>query len=223
MPVKITKKSDRTENVLLVLAIFAVVVSIIGAGITYNYLTAFKNKITGYGVEGSINLSVESSVEVNFSTGNINWLSGRVAAGQTFATLNTSVHGAGNVTNGNWTGNDKGLVIENIGNVNVSLRFTFGDNAATLLEGNSENRSYRFNVTNNESGSCTAANGSTETGYLNLSAFIDVNTSGTSFCPRFRFSDGSDLMRMDIALVIPSDTPTGAKNDTITAVVAQAS
>ncbi len=216
------KKSSKIENILLILAIAAVVVSIIGAGITYNYLTAFKNRLTGFGIQtGTINLTVESSVEVNFSTSNINWSSGRVTSGQTFATLNTSVHGAGNVTNGNWTSNDKGLVIENIGNVNVSLRFDFGTDAAGLLGGT--NPSYLFNVTNNESGSCTAANGSTETGYLNLSSFINANDTGTSFCPRFRFSDSSDLMRIDIALVIPYDSKTGALNDTITATVAQAS
>ena len=223
MPVKIVKKSNKTDNVLLVLALVAVIVSVISAGITYNYLTAFRNKITGYGVStGTINLTIESTVSVNFTTNNINWSSGTVTEGGVkYATLNTSVHGPGNVTNGNWTGNDKGLVIENTGNVNVSLQFAFGTNAGGLLGGSADNRSYLFNVSNNESGSCTAANGSTEAGYLNLSSWLTVNTSGTSFCPIFQYLDDNDTIRIDIALVIPSNAIPRSTNDTITATVAQ--
>ncbi|MEN9626062.1 MAG: hypothetical protein RL557_390 [archaeon] len=213
----------KTENLLLLLAIVSVFVAILSAGLTYNYLSLFKNKITGLATTtGTINLSVDSVIEINFTTGNVNWSKGRVAVGSGFATLNTSVHGAGNVTSGNWTGNDKGLVVENIGNNNVTFSLSFGTDAAGLLGGNA-NRSYLINVTNNETGSCTAANGSVETGFLNLSAWLVANTTGTSFCPRFVYYDQSDLLRIDLALVIPYDSKTGSLNDTITATFSQAS
>ncbi|MEK6872308.1 MAG: hypothetical protein AABX16_05375, partial [Nanoarchaeota archaeon] len=76
---------------------------------------------------------------------------------------------------------------------------------------------------NNETGSCTAVNGSGEAGFLNLSAWLPANTTGTSFCPRFLYYDGNDLLRIDIALVIPYDAKSGSLNDTITATFAQAS
>src|SRR3989344_6373009 len=216
---------NKTDHILLALASIALIISIIGAGISYYHFGVLENFITGYATStGTINLSIDSVVEINFTTNNINWSKGRVNAGSAFATLNTSVHGAGNVTGGNWTGNDKGLVVENTGNNNVTFALSFGTDAAGLLGGNS-NRSYLFNVTNNETGSCTAANGSaggTNDLYLNLSAWLPANTTGTSFCPRFVYYDISDLLRIDIALVIPSDAKTGSLNDTITATFSQA-
>jgi len=206
----------KTDNILLIVAIVAVAVSIIGAGITYSYITAFKSKITGFAASsGTVNLSIESTASINFTTDIINWGSGRVSAGWPNATLNTA-GGANNVTNGNWTGNTAGLVVENIGNLNITLNISFGTDATGLLGGT--NPYYEYNVTNNEGSSCLNATGGTDA--LSLGTFKSANTTTQLVCGRMPFSDSgtfNDAIRIDMRLVVPSDSKVGAIGDTVTA------
>ena len=212
-----------TDNLLLTVAIIAVVVSVIGAGLTYNYLNVFKGKITGFATSGKINLTVESAAILNFTIDEINWGSGRVDDGEDNATLNTAINGPNNVTRGNWTGNTDGFRIENIGNVNITLNFTMGLDADGLLGGTGPE--YEYNVSNYEGNSCLNYTGGTsELDWLGL--FQSANTSTRDVCPRFPFNDGgefNDTIRVDVRLVIPSDSKTGELIDTFTAVFAQAS
>lgn len=208
----------KTDNLILTIAIVAVFVSIVGAGLTYNYINSFKNKITGYATTtGKINLTVESAAAINFSTSEINWGSGRVTAGQSSATLNTA-GGANNITNGNWTGNTAGLIVENIGNTNLTINLTAGSNAAGLLGGTGS--SYEFNVSNSEGGSCLDDSGGGSPAGINV--FVSANTTTKEVCGRFRHETGNDEIRIDIKLVVPEDSKTGELTDTITATVVQA-
>ncbi len=209
----------KTDNLLLGVAIVAVIVSIVGIGITYNFITSLRNKLTGYATDtGTINLTVESTASINFTTNIIDWGSGRVDPGSPNATLNTA-GGANNVTNGNWTGTTDGFVIENIGNVNVTLNFSAGNDADSLLGGT--NPAYEYNVTNIEANSCLNSTGGTDG--LNLGNFIPANTTSTQACGIFQFDDSADTIRVDIKLVIPSDSKTGVITDTFTATFFQAS
>jgi hypothetical protein len=208
----------KSDNLLLAIAVIAVAVSIIGAGVTYNSVSVIQNMLTGYATStGTINLTVASTASINFTTNNINWGSGQVTVGQTSATLNTA-GGATNVTNGNWTGNTAGFVVENIGNVNVSFNLATGKNATTLLGGTSP--SYQYNVTNVDPGSCINS-----TGFI-LGTFYDVNVSstGTAVCDKLRSADTNDTVRIDVKLVIPSDTNQAgnAVGDTFTVTFASA-
>jgi hypothetical protein len=162
--------------------------------------------ITGK-VTGTANLSIETVTSINFTTSNINWGSGMVTSGSTNATLNTAA-GANNVTNGNWTGNTAGLVIENNGNKNVTLDLSAAKNATSLLGlGSTIPSEYQWNVSNVEVGSCTG-------GQLGL--FLNVNGTYRA-CTQFLFNNSADTMRIDLRLVIPTDSLTGALSDTITA------
>ncbi len=98
-------------------------------------------KVTDTGV---INITIESTASINFTTDFIDFGSGQVDAGQSSATIDTiSVS-----SNGNWTSPASNFVIENIGNVNVSLNLSFGKTAAQFLGGTSP--SYKYNFTNVE-------------------------------------------------------------------------
>jgi len=205
-------EESKVGNLLLVVVIVAVCISVIGVGITYNRLSSFKNKLTGFATDsGTINLSVESAATINFTTSNINWGSGRVTDGEDNATLNTAA-GASNITNGNWTGNTAGLVIENIGNVNVTLNISTGVAASSLLGGTSP--IYELNFTEVEGGSCLNSTDETDE---SLGSFATANTTHRIFCDKFPFDDGNDTVRIDVRLVIPSDSKTGAIGDVITA------
>ena len=189
-------------NFLFIIAIVAVAVAFFNVMINLDKIKT----ITGYATgTGTANLTVESSASVNFTTNNINWGSGIVTSGQSSATLNTA---GGVVTNGNWTAVSNGLVFVNIGNVNVTLDLGAGKTAAGFLGGTSP--SYEWNITNIEANSCNNVSG------IVLGASWNTNSSAR-ICNPLAFLDASDSVRIDIKLVVPYDTSTGAKSDIITA------
>ena len=207
------KHKMESENLLLVILVIAVIVSAFGVIVSFNSLVS-KNLWTGMALQsGTLNVSVESGLVINFTTDNINWGSGKVNVGATNATLDTSA-GENNVTNGNWTGNANGFVIENIGNTNISLNLSTGKTAYTLLGGSSS--LYQFDVTNVESNTCTSA------GSFTLGAWNNAATTQTAVCSSFNYNASSDSIRIDVKLVIPSDSYKGALSDTITATIWEA-
>lgn len=156
---------------------------------------------------GQANLTVETVAAINFTTKFIDWGSGQVNSGSLKAYLNTS---AGTVANGNWTANTAGLVLENIGNVNVSLTMQAGKTAATFIGGTSP--VYEWNFTNVQAGSCTFDAG------VNEGAFATVSQAAPDdICTVFGYLDSADALRMDISITVPSDSKTGPLTDTITA------
>ncbi len=207
----------KKDNILLVFSIVVVIISLIAASLTYFSISDFARRITGYGTTANLNLSIESSAAINFTTDFINWGSGRVNPGSVAASLTTL--GANNVSGGNWTLQQAGgLRIENIGNVNITLNLSGGKTAATFIGGT--NPAYEWNITNVESGSCLNSTGGTVG--LNLNTFFNVNTTTATFCPRLRFESGNDFIRIDFNLTIPENSLTGALTDTITAIVTSA-
>jgi hypothetical protein len=205
-------------NVLLTIAVIAALVSLIGAGMTYNYMSAFRTKMTGFATStGWVNLTVEESVAINFTRNTIDWGSGMVTTGQTYALLDTSNQSAANVTNGNWTGNHNGLVIENIGNKNVSLQLKAASDNTTMIGGTSGGAGsllqWKFSD-NDTTTSCTWG----DSGAQN-NTWRNVNTSGNgnTVCDKFYFEDGRDQIKIDIFVKIPSDSIVGARGNTITA------
>jgi hypothetical protein len=206
----------KSENTLLALAIAAVLVAAVGAGFTYSSIASYKETwFTGFVTStGTANLTVITSAAINFTTNNINWGAGRVNLGATNATLITipQINNSG----GNWTNVTSGFVIENIGNVNVTLWLKTGKTAATFIGGT--NPQYQFNVTNIEAKSCTNRSA------FNLNVFYDVNTTdtgvgaeGTWVCSNFSYVDSLDEVRIDLKVVVPSDSLTGALGDIMTA------
>ncbi|MGV8130868.1 MAG: hypothetical protein ACP5N7_02080 [Candidatus Pacearchaeota archaeon] len=202
------------SKAITIFAVFVFIISIFSVGVFYLSARTLFSTISGYATSvGEANLTVESTVIINFTTSQINWGSGRVNSGQPSAGLNTFA--TNNVTNGNWTlQNPGGLRIENLGNVNVTLNLTGTKTAAQMIGGTGP--SYKWNVTSFEAGACTNATGGS--GALPLISFYDVNTSSTLFCNRFQFLDDRDVIRIDFNLTIPSDSLTGALGDTITAI-----
>lgn len=207
---------ERTDNskTLTFFVVFVFVISLFSAGVFYLSAKTLFNTISGYATSiGEANLTVESAATINFTTARINWGSGRVNDGASYAGLNTFE--TNNVTNGNWTlQNSGGLRIQNLGNVNVTLNLSGTKSAATMIGGTSP--SYRWNISNAESNSCLNATGGTAA--LSLNLFYNVNTSSALFCNRFQFVDSADTIRIDFNLTIPSDSLTGDLGDTITAI-----
>ncbi len=215
------------ENFLFGVAVAAVIVSVIAAGITYFSIADLVSKISGYQTLGEANLTVETLAQVNFSIRAISWGSGRVTPGFTAASLTTSNHtGVANVTGGNWSLDSdsgtaglqaSGLVIENIGTVNVTLNLTVGKNASQFIGGT--NPAYEWNLTNLNANSCLNTTGLPMA--VRINTWFPANTTKFSalWCDVFPFRAAQDAVRLDFNLTIPEDSLTGALGDIITATV----
>ncbi len=202
------------NNFLLTVAVIAAVVSLFGAAFTYISLNEFKESwVAGFATFGTANLTVESSAAINFTIQSINFRSGKVNFGQQNATINTAW---GNVSNGNWTANDTGFNVENIGNTNVSLQLVTGKNATQFLGGTGP--TYKYNVTDLGSRSCMNTTFGGDMVYAKgVFRNVNITSPGDMICSVFTFVDANDTIRIDLELVVPSDSFTGALTDTLTA------
>jgi hypothetical protein len=200
-----------SDDLLLSVAVVAVVVSLLGMGMTYYSIDSFKKTwLTGFAT-ATVNLTVESNLAINFTTDLIEFGSGQVDPGISNATLDTA---AGTVTNGNWTEVTQGFVLENIGNVDCNLSFKTGKTAGNFIGGASAGGpQYKWNATNSEAGSCVNSSATA------LAVWNDWNTTGTGtkICNIFYANNTKDTIRIDIFLLIPEDSKTGVLTDTVTA------
>ena len=208
----------KTDNLLLIVAVIAVVISIVSAGITYNYITSLRNRLTGFASYGMINLTIEESAAINFTDNMLNWSSGRVSDGYDSALLDTTNDTDANVTGGNWTGVTHGLIVENIGNKNVSFFLKSTEDNESMIGGAADGGPLlRWKVTINDTeASCNFSGGGTVN-----NTWADVNKSGadpgTQFCDQFYFESNRDQLEIDFFLKIPQDSLTGDRGSTIIA------
>lgn len=168
----------------------------------------FGMKLTGYATDTStINVTVESSATINFTTDAVVFGSGQVLSGANVTLISNA---SGTATGGNWTQPATNLMLENLGNVNVSLNIKTGKNSTTLIGGT--NPAYQFVVNNNEQGSCGIPS-------VTFGTYYDVNMTdpGTLVCDSFLRQNTNDTLNITIKLVIPSDSKTGILEDTMTA------
>lgn len=195
------------NRLLYFLVAVTFIVSVFAAGVTYYTMSDLRTQISGYATDlGYANLTIESAAIINFTTDTADWGAGQVDAGETFAYLDT----LGTVSQGNWSTVSQGLVLENIGNVNVSieLQSSSADPSASSFLGGT-NPGYGWNITENEADSCIEV--------ITLGQWYDANTS-MDVCSVLEFIDSRDSILIDINLTIPYDSKTGALSDTITAV-----
>ena len=210
------------KNLLLGIAVIAVIVSLIAAGITYFSVADLVSRITGRGTTGEANLTVETLAQINFTTFSASWGSGRVNPGSTAASLTTSNHtGPLNVSGGNWTliggTTAAGMRIENVGNVNVTINFTSSKNKSEFIGGT--NPVFEWNLSALEGNSCLNITGTNGQIPSHFARFLEANSSpiGQIGCAVFPYNASQDSLRLDFNLTIPEDSRTGLLSTTITA------
>jgi len=169
---------------------------------TYSSLIKL-SKFTGGAVDSSvINLTIEESVLINFTVDNINWGIGFVFGNASYSFVDT----LGNVVNGTWDPVSSGFVIENIGNLNLSLNFSTGKNAESFIGGTAP--SYKYRISNIESGACIPPSG------FNLDEFYEILSPDTSTQICESFLIGKSIV-FDLSLTIPSNSLIGNLSDEI--------
>jgi len=208
-----------SNKTLAILLIAAIVISLGGTLISLNRLARIRIPIiTGLysePYEAEIALTITALMQVNFTTDTINWGSGTVATGTGFCVLNSYDSSIGaNCTD--FTPQTAGLVLENIGNKNVTLNITMGKNAASFITGTSP--VCKWNMSNLESGSCPGialTPGAWQT--CATTAVVVCNSTGGGFLA----ADASDTLNFDVLVQIPSDAIAGTKENVMTASAAE--
>lgn len=195
-----------SQNALFAIAAIVLLVAALSLGFTYYSISNFKEGfLTGYvTANGTIYINITSAVAINFTTATISWGSGSVNSGTVYSVLSTS---SDDVINGSWTPVASGFVVENIGNVNVSVNITGGKNATDFFgAGLAKDPLYQINVTNIEANSCTNASG------FNLGQFYNITKAGLYACGNFTAQDARDTISIDVKLGIPNDAPATGVN-----------
>jgi hypothetical protein len=231
--------SNSEKAVVIISAVLAVLAVIFFILTVFFPGTLSKVGFTGFATAGNttsavVNLTIAQGLIINFTTDLMEWGLGSVNPGAQNATLDSSkntsetkvVNGDWNMTNSSLNFNrTKGLVLENIGNLNATLYLKAGKTAATFIGGTGPE--YKINVTNNESSSCgqnasTTGNSSNALNFT-LGLYYNVNTTGDGarVCDWFNFEDAKDQLRIHMFLRVPADSQTGLLQDTITATVVQ--
>ena len=160
------------DNVLLFASVVIFGLAIVSMVSMFGTINGFA--ITGYATaNGTVNVTINTSVSLNFTTSEVNWGTGAVDIETVWATLDT----VGGVTNGTWSAVSSGLVIRNAGNVNLTLNLSTGKNASAFIGGTGE--SYEYNVSNVDAGACIPPGG------FSLDTYYDVNGSSVLICDYF--------------------------------------
>lgn len=205
-----------STKVLTVVAVVAVVVALFGVVVTFatvDDVLKFAGKATtetGTGtvtVLGVANLNFSRNL-VNWSTGSVN-VSGSTPCGGAYSVLDTE----GTVlcaTSPGWQVQNAGLVLDNIGNSNITVNLTSSNNAAGFIGGTGP--IYNWKLSNNETGSCNAS--------LNPTIYQAVSTAPITICTNFGNVNGypsSNQMEIDLNITIPATSPPATKTSVITA------
>jgi hypothetical protein len=192
------------DNTLLFVSVVVFGLAVMSMTSMFGEVGSFSEKdflITGFATaNGSVNVTINESVSLNFTTSEVNWGSGAVDSEEDWATLDT----IGNVGNGTWSALGDGLVIRNAGNVNLTLNFTTGKNASVFIGGTGE--SYEYNVTNIDADACTPPGG------FSLNTYYDAGSS-TLICDSLGTNKS---IRVDFRLIIPVDSSQGILSDVAT-------
>jgi len=212
-----------SNKTLAILLIGAIIISLGGTLISLNRLARVRiPSITGFGSTDTagVNLTISTLAEVNWTTDSINWGSGTVATGLGFCVLDTMQDSlSANCTGFSPPDGGGSLVLENIGNKNLTLNISTSNNASDFIgDGATYNAVYKWNASNLEPSSCPGlaiAEGAWQTA---STVHTEVcNTTGGGFLA----GDGSDTMIFDVSIEIPNDATPGEKLSTITATIVE--
>ncbi len=208
--------SNRSLTILVAITLLMML------GSTAIYVVKFKGEAitaaatTQYAI-AKINITTRASI--NFTVNSIDWGSGFVNDVALYCQLNSE--GENNPVNcTNFTTVYQGLRLENDGNRNVQVNLSTNNTAADFLGGT--NAVYQWKLMNNESDSCGSrgigANCVTNASALQFQSYSTVSTTPVEICPCFRASNPSDLLNVELQIRVPSDSFSGERQSTITAI-----
>lgn len=191
-------------NYLLIIAVIALAVSSVQLGVIYNEVS----KITGRVEENAVvNFTINTGANIEFNVSSIEFGEGHVDEDAEYAILESNNTEA---IDGTWSYTSEGLILENRGNVNLSitLQGTNEDFMSQLALGGN----YKWMVRNTtEAGSC-ADYAVTEGTWFDADSDAQVE-----ICNDFLYNNETNQLRIDVYLKISEGLTPGIYSDTIIA------
>jgi len=186
------------------------------------YYSRFKGEqVTGAALtdQARARINITTRASINFTVNSVDWGSGYVNDTALYCQLNTEgLNNPANCTN--FTTVYEGLRLENDGNRNVELNLSTNNSAAQFLGGTGP--AYQWKFGNNESDSCGSkgigTNCVSNSSALQYQSYTTVSTASGEVCPCFRANNPSDLLNLELQIRVPSDSFTGLRESTITAI-----
>jgi len=202
----------KLTSLLMVVAVVAVVISAV------NLINNIAISQTGRASEGNVSLEVFERIEINFTRNIINWSTGNVDPAQPWAYLSTK---GVNINNISWNNQTRGLVIESLSTLNITLNLASSKDALNFLDGGTFQGSQFLWEVNQDPVTTDYGNGDGESGTcaagLAPISWASVTTTPTTICSNMGFAANANELEIDIAVNISRTAPTGPKNVTITA------
>lgn len=187
-----------SSDIISYISIAVIIVSLFFIGV----------KVTGYAVTGNetgvVNVTITTSAALNFTTALLDFGAGTVTPG-TRALVWT------NGTAIDWTGSTPTgqLVLENIGNVNLSVTLQTNKTAADFLGGTTPAFKAEVSDSAGNTGACT--------GTQIFSTYGDINTTPQIACGVLGYNPGLDTVDINFFINI-SDNVIGAKTVGVVAI-----
>mgnify|MGYP005623958061 CR=1 FL=1 len=163
---------------------------------------------------GIVNITIESSSSINFTTDLIDFGSGRTYPNSTYGVMQTN--GSGAREGGNWTLVSNGFNITNNGNGNLTLNISSNVTAETFIGGTAGGGPiFGYMIDNSTATSGSAClNATYPEDQLTWGNF---STTTQEICTVFGFLSGDDSVAVDVYLKIPQDATPGYRAAQITA------
>ena len=190
----------KAEQVISYVAIAVIAVSLFFIGAE---LTGF----TTYNDTATVNVTIDSSAGISFSTDVLDFGSGAVTPGESAV-----VDSEGNDIGDFWSGTPptEPLVLDNIGNENLTLQLKTNNTVADFIGGTGPLVQAKVTNKSTDDGACTGANA--------FDDYAEINTTLQTACGGvFAFETAYDQIDIDFKLTIPSNA-LGTKTTLITAV-----
>ena len=177
---------------------------------------------SGTTTRGSVNLTILSSVNINFTQDRVNFGSGYVTLDSVACYLETSKANSGCTSFTDGAG-VRPLLLENQGNANVRLNLSNLNYSQSFIGGTNPGYAWNWNDPENDAtqNTCTQAaptNIGAEDTFTNISVVGEKLNVSSMLCSMFNATDSNDLLNISFKLLVPSNAiaETG-KADTWTA------
>ena len=200
---------ETTHKTLTLILLITLILTILGTYSSLQRISGLKSLTgaweNGSTTRGSVNLSIASSVNINFTQDRVNFGSGFVTPGQAACFLETSIPNP----NCGWTytTNMPPLLLENQGNTNVILNLSNLNTSQSLIGGTRPGYAWRWAETEGVN-STTCTNGTIfmqEEGIFRNITVAYENNVNSSLCRMFNASDANDVINISFKLLVPND------------------
>lgn len=199
------RKQGISNNSLAALVLLAIVVSVAG---TWVALTKGPSWLSLTGMQqanGTAQFNLTTYGSLRFDVASVDWGSGRVNTTNlnTECVLDTVSASINSTKCVDFSAVTQGLVLENNGNQNLSVTLNASKTVAAFIGGTSP--SFKWNITNNETGSCGTI------GVTWDDIYGDSSTADPQICDSMDFINEKDSLLINLKVSIPYDATAGNK------------